>query len=404
MNSSEPRKPRIAAYDAFFRLVLQRFDSERAHRFAERSMRLLALLPGALTLIDWILRPREEGLRVRAIGSEFRTPLGVAAGMDKNAKWFDSLMALGFGAVEVGTVTAGPQEGNEARPRVSRLPRDRALLNALGFPSDGAEVIAKRLRRRGTKGVIGVNIGKSRSVKIEDAVPDYRHSVRLLSSRADYLVLNVSSPNTPGLTSMQTVAQLRGLIDGVRAELAESPAPTSPPLLLKLGPDLPDEEIERIADMAVQMDLDGIVAVNTTIDTSIATRSEACLSAQDHGGGLSGPPLQERAFEVLRLLHARVGGKIDLVSVGGIESAADAWERILAGATLIQAHTAFVYGGPLWPRRFNRDLAKCLRESQWSSIAEAVGRGASPVSMANESSPSSQASNGTITARQGAPV
>jgi dihydroorotate dehydrogenase len=404
MNRSEPSRPRIPAYEAFFRLVLQRFQSERAHRFAERSMRLIARLPGALALLDWILRPREQGLEVRAMGCDFRTPLGVAAGMDKNARWFDPLMALGFGAVEVGTVTACRQEGNLARPRVSRLPHDRALINALGFPSDGAEEVAERLAKRRVAGVLGINVGKSRSAEIDAAVDDYRHSVRVLAPRADYLVLNVSSPNTPGLTSMQTVVQLKALIEGVREELAESPAASALPLLLKLGPDLPDREIESIAEMAVQMELDGIVAVNTTKDTSIATRSDACLAAQTHGGGLSGRPLADRALEVLNLLHAKVGGRIDLISVGGVESGADAWRRILAGATLVQAHTAFVYGGPLWPRRFNRDLAKCLRESQWSSIGEAIGRGAPPISIADEDSPSSQASNGTINARHGATV
>jgi dihydroorotate dehydrogenase len=383
--SNREQRPRVRLYEPFFRLVLQRIDSERAHLVAEALMKLLARVPGLLRLVDRLLRPRDEGLRVSALGLEFRTPLGVAAGMDKNASWLDSLMALGFGAVEVGTVTALPQPGNEARPRMSRLPADRALLNALGFPSSGAEEVAERLRRRHRTGVVGVNVGKSRAVDLESesVLGDYRESVRLLAPFADYLVLNVSSPNTPGLTSLQTVERLEALIDAVRDQLAQSCPSRRLPLLVKLGPDLADREIERIADMAIEKRLDGIVAVNTTIDASIAARSAGQLSAQDHGGGLSGAPLQRRALEVLRLLHARVGGKVDVISVGGVESGEDAWERILAGAALVQAHTGFVYGGPLWPRRVNRELAGRLRESGWSSIEEAIGEGgaAAPASI-----------------------
>jgi dihydroorotate dehydrogenase len=366
---------RAFIYSAFFRLVLQRIDSERAHSLAALAMRGLEKVPGALALLDWLLRPRDAGLRVRAMGLDFRSPLGVAAGVDKNATWFNSLGALGFGAVEVGTVTARAQEGNPERPRVSRLPRDHALLNALGFPSDGCEAVAPRLARRRTPAPIGANIGKTKVVEIDDAIPDYRESTRALAPFADYLVLNVSSPNTPGLTRMQTVERLSVLVAGVREELRACAGAGKVPLLIKLGPDLPNAEIEEIADMAVQLELDGIIAVNTTVDTGLASNSKAEIAAQEHGGGISGRPLKKRASEVLRLLHARVGDRLTLISVGGIENHLDAWERILAGASLVQANTALVYGGPLWPRRINRGLARCLRDSQWSSIEEAVGKG-----------------------------
>jgi dihydroorotate dehydrogenase len=339
-------------------------------------MRALARIPGALALLGWLLRPRDPALRVEAMGLSFRSPLGVAAGLDKNATAFEALGALGFGAVEIGTVTARAQDGNPARPRVTRLPRDGALLNALGFPNDGSEAVAGRLARRRTPAAIGVNVGKTKTVEIEDAVGDYRETVRALAPHADYVALNVSSPNTPGLRQMQSVEPLEALVAGVREELAARAPGRDVPLLVKLAPDLADAEIEEIAELALRLELDGIIAVNTTVDTSLAADSAAKLASQQHGGGLSGRPLQARALEILRLLHARVGNRLTLVSVGGVESADDAWERILAGASLVQAYTAFVYGGPLWPRRLNRGLVRRLRDSSWSSIGEAVGRGA----------------------------
>lgn len=357
-------------YRAFFRLVLQHVDSERAHLLAASAMRALARVPGYLALSDWLLRPRQEGLRVRVDGIDFRSPLGVAAGMDKDATWFDPLTALGFGFVEVGTATAQAQEGH--RDYVSRLLRDRALLNAMGFPNDGAERVAARLARRRTREVIGVNIGKTKVVDFEHAVADYRESARWLAPFADYMALNVSSPNTPGLRQMQTVERLTDLVTGVREELRSCGYPDLP-LMIKLGPDLADDDIGQIADMAMDLKLAGIIAVNTTVDLSVAANSAAEIKKLRHGGGISGRPLKGRGLEVLRVLYARTQGRMPLISVGGIETAEDAWTRILAGATLLQAHTAFVYEGPMWARRMNRDLARCLRESQWSSIEEAVG-------------------------------
>jgi dihydroorotate dehydrogenase len=209
-------------------------------------------------------------------------------------------------------------------------------------------------------------------VELDDAVDDYRESARRLVPFADYVVLNVSSPNTPGLRQMQTVERLEVLVAGVREELRH--ADRSVPLLVKIAPDLTDEEIEEIAEMALRIDLDGIVAVNTTTDTGVATHSQTELAAQAHGGGVSGAPLKDRALEVLRLLQTRTQGALALISVGGVETPEDAWQRILAGASLVQAYTAFVYGGPLWPHRMNRGLARLLRDSEWSSIAEAVGK------------------------------
>lgn len=344
-------------YRAFFWLVLQRIPAELAHTLALGAMRAYALIPGLLKLTDRLLRP-PRSLQVKAFGLDFRSPLGLAAGVDKNSTAFDALAALGFGSVEVGTVTNSEQPGNPGR-RVWRLPSERAILNWMGFPNSGADAQAKRLARRRLDHVVGVNVGKSRKVELDgDVVADYRAAARKLAPFADYLALNVSSPNTPGLRSMQTGQHLRELVAGVRAELRQCDRPRLP-LLIKLGPDLSDEEIVEIAETAVEVEVDGIIAVNTTTDYDSV---EVCREAiERHGdkGGVSGRPLKKRALEVLQLLHSQVNG-LPLVSVGGIETAEDAWERILAGATLVQAHTGFVYGGPLWPRRINRGLARLL--------------------------------------------
>lgn len=363
---------RAPLYSLLYRLVLERIEPERAHALAAWAMRVLARVPGALALLSRLSRPRDAGLRVRAMGLELESPLGVAAGVDKDATWFEGLGALGFGFVEIGTVTPRPQPGNP-RPRVSRLPRDRALVNALGFPGEGAEAVAPRLARRRGPAVLGANVGRNKDTPEERAVEDYRRAAAALAPHADYVAVNVSSPNTPGLTGMQSPARLRELLTGVREELAAA-GRAELPLLVKLGPDLDDEAVAGIADLALELGLDGIIAVNTSTDASLAAGSAAEVAALRHGGGVSGPPLRERALAVLRLLRSRVGDRVTLVAAGGIDDHDDAWERILAGATLVQAHTGLVYGGPLWPRRVNRGLARRLRESPYATLGEAVGR------------------------------
>jgi dihydroorotate dehydrogenase len=341
-------------YRFLFRHLLLRLDAERAHRMGTRMLAAVGRLPGAGAVLRRLLSPRDPRLEVKALGLTFASPLGVAAGLDKEAECFAALGDLGFGHVEVGTVTARAQAGN-AKPRVGRLARDRALYNRMGFPNPGAPAFAQRLAERPRQVVVGVNVGKSMDVELADAAADYRETVRLLAPLADYLVINVSSPNTPGLRSMQSVDELRRLVDAVRAELRE--IRHAPPLLVKIAPDLTDGEVDAIADYAVEAGLDGIVAVNTTIDAGVLEHSSADERAAVYGG-ISGAPLKRRAVEVLRRLRARAGGNLVLISVGGIENADDAWERIEAGATLVQAYTGFVYGGPLWPRRVNRELAR----------------------------------------------
>jgi dihydroorotate dehydrogenase len=357
-------------YRFFFRLVLMRLDAERAHRLATRVIEAVDRPRPIGALTRRLLRPTDRRLRVNALGLAFSNPLGVAAGMDKDARCFDGLGDLGFGHVEAGTVTAEGQSGHQP-PRVGRLPDERAIHNRMGFPNPGAEVFADRLATRAGHTVVGVNVGKSMSAELSRAAADYRATVRLVAPHADYLVINVSSPNTPGLRSMQTVDELGKLVDEVRAELRATGH--EPPLLVKIAPDLSDGEIDAIADLAVSIGLDGIVAVNTTVDRDVLGRS-AADELPDQLGGISGAPLKRRALEVLRRLYARTGDRLVLISVGGIETVEDAWTRIEAGATLIQAHTGFVYGGPLWPRRLNRALARRVTAAGYDSIQEAVGR------------------------------
>lgn len=352
-------------YRVLFRTVLQRIDAETAHRLGFGALRAAAAVPGGAALMRRACVVDDPALPVRALGLDLPSPLGLAAGFDKDARGVAAMAALGFAFVEVGTVTAAPQPGNP-RPRLFRLASDRAIVNRMGFNNDGSAAVATRLgryalrsQRRDRRIVVGVNIGKSAVVPDELAVVDYVASARRLAGWADYLVVNVSSPNTTGLRDLQAVQRLRPLLTAVRAA-ADRAARRHVPLLVKIAPDLADEDVLAVADLALELGIDGIVATNTTTSRD-GLRSPAADVAAAGAGGLSGPPLRERSVQVLKLLHGRVGDRLVLVSVGGVETAADVAERLRAGATLVQAYTAFVFGGPLWPCRVNRELARELR-------------------------------------------
>ena len=334
-------------YRVLFRLVLAHLDAEAAHRLGYLVIRLLPIL-------GVVLRPATRpaaALRVRTLGLEFASPFGVAAGFDKEARAIRGLGVLGFGHVEIGTVTARPQPGNP-RPRLFRLIPDRALVNRMGFNNDGADEVAPRVAReraRRVRPVIGVNIGKSRVVEVDDAIDDYRASTRLLAPHADYLVVNVSSPNTPGLRGLQELDKLAPLLEAVQGEAG------GVPVLVKIAPDVTDEQAERIAALVVRLGLAGIVATNTTLSREgLVTEPEVVDRAG--AGGLSGPPVAARSLELLRLLRAAVPAELCIISVGGVETAADVRARLDAGATLVQGYTAFLYEGPFWARSINRGL------------------------------------------------
>lgn len=338
-------------YPFIFRHLFTRMDPETAHHAAMLVIRTVGVWP-LRPLVRLFTRPA-PALRTEALGLVFDSPFGVAAGFDKDAVAASGLYALGFGYDEVGTVTAIAQEGNP-KPRLYRLVPDRALVNRMGFNNHGAAAAAGRLareRRRGRRLVLGANIGKSRVVDVDSATEDYVASTRLVAPVADYLVVNVSSPNTPGLRGLQAVETLRPLLAAVRE------ASGATPLLVKIAPDLPDEEITAIARLAVEEGLAGLVATNTTIARD-ALVTDAAVVESAGAGGLSGAPLAARAVEVLRLVRAVVPTGFCLIAAGGVETAADVRDRLEAGADLVQGYTGFIYRGPLWARQINRGLAR----------------------------------------------
>lgn len=338
---------------ALIRAILFFFPAEGVHYFAFWCLRVAFRVPllGAV-LRSW-LRPAAR-LERSVLGLKFSSPVGLAAGFDKNAVGYNELGDLGFGFVEVGTVTGEGQTGNP-KPRLFRVKRDRALINRMGFNNLGAEVLRARLTAP-RRTVVGVNIGKTKLVPEDEAVTDYVKSARLLGPLADYLVVNVSSPNTPGLRDLQAAEKLAPLLSAVKATLAEV-CPKPPPLLVKIAPDLSDEQIDAVADLSLELGLSGIIATNTTIARSGLATPAADIAALG-AGGLSGAPLKHRALAVLERLKARVGDRLVLISAGGIEYPNDVRERLAAGASLVQVYTAFVYEGPLLPCRLNAALAR----------------------------------------------
>ena len=352
-------------YRVIYAVLLRRVPPEAAHRAAFWLIRAAAEVPGLAWALRQALGPRDPSLRVRALGLDFPGPLGLAAGFDKDGEGIIGLAALGFSFIEVGTVTALPQQGNP-RPRMFRFTDERALVNRMGFNNRGAAALSARLRalraRPGFKPVIGVNIGKTKIVPEEAAVADYVTSARLVADVADYVVVNVSSPNTPGLRDLQAADKLRPILSEVRAALDEASPRRRVPLLVKIAPDLADPDVDAVADLALDLGLDGIIATNTTISRDGLLDSAAVADAGP--GGLSGAPLKRRSLEVLSRLHDRCGKRLTLIAAGGITTPADAEARLAAGATLLQAYTAFIYEGPLWPSQVQRGLAARLRSGK----------------------------------------
>jgi dihydroorotate dehydrogenase len=335
---------------------------ERIHTWVFAVLRAVTYLSWPRRALTRWLGPHDPVLASTVFGVRFPAPLGLAAGFDKNGSGLHTWGALGFGYAEVGTVTAQAQPGNP-QPRMFRLPDDRGLLNRMGFNNHGAGELAVKLTRHTPDVPIGVNIGKTKVTPPEDAVRDYAASARLLGPLASFLVVNVSSPNTPGLRDLQAVQSLRPILSAVKAE-------TTVPVLVKIAPDLSDHDVDEIADLAVELGLAGIVATNTTVSRDgLATPGVGELGP----GGISGPPVARRSLAVLRRLYRRVGDRLVLISVGGIETADDAWERITSGASLLQGYTGFVYGGGLWAKHIHDGIARRLHEGGFASVADAVG-------------------------------
>ncbi len=345
------------------RKLLFRLDPERAHGLAAGVLRAL----GATGAVP---RPRvDASLRTRCLGLDFESPLGMAAGFDKGEVLVRGLHLLGFGHVEVGTITPRPQAGN-APPRLFRLPEHRALINRMGFNNEGVEACGRRLAAlpREGRGIVGVNVGKNKDTPNERAVEDYLTGIDALHPWADYLVVNLSSPNTPGLRALQE----RGPLERLLGACVERARPLGKPLLVKLAPDLAPEALDEAVDVAVGCGASGIVATNTTIQRpgEVASHPRA-----QEAGGLSGAPLAPLALASLRRAYARAAGRIPIVGVGGIMDAEDAYVRNRAGASLVQVYTGLVYGGPALPRRILEGLSERLHRDGFQSVAEAVGTG-----------------------------
>ena len=306
-------------------------------------------------------------LATQVWGKPFANPLGLAAGFDKDARVMAAMGALGFGFVEVGTLTPRPQPGNP-RPRLFRLTEDRAVINRLGFNNGGASAAAERLalfRGRHAEAIVGVNIGRNKDSA--DAVADYAEAARVLGPYADYLVVNVSSPNTPGLRDLQGVNTLAALVGSVRA----ARGPTAPPVLVKIAPDLADGQLSDICALARSGGMDGLVVSNTTLARPETLRSPY----RNEAGGLSGAPLLAPSTRLLAEAFAEVRGRVPLVGVGGVSSAADAYAKIRAGASLVQLYSALIYEGPGLPRRILDGLAARLRADGFTAVTDAVGAG-----------------------------
>jgi dihydroorotate dehydrogenase len=359
-------------YRSLLRPLLFRLPPETAHELALNSLAFAPKLTKALLGDRY---QRSPFGKLRRFGLTFSNPVGLAAGFDKNGIALESLAALGFGFIEAGTVTHHPQPGNE-RPRLFRLPLDKALINRAGFNNEGAAAFARRARRHKLDCVLGVSIGKSKAVALEDAVADYVKSFEAVYPVADYVAVNVSSPNTPGLRELQKSAQLEELLQALQQrnqELAEQPEGRGVlPLLVKLSPDLDRAELESVVAVARRNKVAGLIATNTTIARApLKTRWEEVEACG--GGGLSGAPLRRRSTEMIATLYNMTDGSLPLIGAGGVFTADDAWEMISAGASLLQIYTGFIYEGPAIARKINDGLRRIISSEGFVSLDEAVG-------------------------------
>jgi dihydroorotate dehydrogenase len=359
-------------YRTLYRL-LSRFDAETMHDWAVSGLRIAAgTAPGRSLLHSLSGAPADESLSVSAMGQTYAHPLGLAGGFDKHGDMLFAAAALGFAHVEVGTVTPRPQPGNP-RPRIFRLPEDGGLINRMGFPGTGVEALAGRLQRRPAGLPVWVSLGKNKDTPLGDAGRDYTSLLEKLYPHADAFTINVSSPNTPELRRLQTREYLSDLLAGLRetsARLAQ--AGPEKPLLVKIAPDLDWPEIDSVAALALEHGLAGIVATNTTL-----ARDGLSGAARGETGGLSGKPLRARSTEIIRHLRRQCGERLTLVGVGGVFDGDDVWDKLAAGATLVQAYTGFVYEGPLFVRKALRGLKRRMAAEGVTSVGEIVGSGGS---------------------------
>jgi dihydroorotate dehydrogenase len=339
-------------YRFLIRPVLFCFDPEAIHHFTFRFLKIALAVPGVKSLVSAIYGKRHVSLKRNFFGLEFENPVGLAAGFDKDARLIDELAAFGFGFIEIGTLTPKPQPGND-KPRLFRLREDEAIINRMGFNNEGVEAAVERLRDRKSKVIVGGNIGKNKVTPNEDAFNDYAQCLKTLDPYVDYFVVNVSSPNTPGLRALQEKEPLRKLMGDVKALSRQQPKPK--PVLLKIAPDLTNEQLDDIVDILKSTATDGVIATNTTISRD-GLKAKANALEKIGNGGLSGKPLTDRSTEVIQYLRQRLGPDFPIIGVGGIMSERDAVDKIKAGANLVQVYTGFIYEGPTLVKRINQAL------------------------------------------------
>ena len=338
----------------FLRPLLFLIDPEKIHAFVFGILRMKSRLPGFTSFLEFLFRFEDHRLKKTLFGLTFKNPVGIAAGFDKDAKLVDVLASLGFGFVEIGTLTPKAQPGND-KPRLFRLPEDQALLNRMGFNNEGVLAAVGRLKRRKSSVIVGGNIGKNKSTPNASAHEDYVYCFNALYQYVDYFVVNVSSPNTPGLRELQEKEPLRRLLQTVK-DLSLS-KPKAKPVLLKIAPDLSAGQLDDIIEIVKVTRVDGIVATNTTLSREDLLTDLVRLDRMG-AGGVSGRPLTKRSAEVIRYLRAGLGGDFPIIGVGGIMSPEDALEKLNAGADLIQLYTGYVYQGPALVKRINQEILK----------------------------------------------
>jgi len=339
-------------YRYLLRPIFFLFNPEKIHHFVFGGIKFFMLIPGLKSIVRAFYSVEDKRLERTVFGIKFPNPVGLAAGLDKDAKLFDELGILGFGFIEIGTLTPKPQPGND-KPRMFRLPVDSGLINRMGFNNQGAVAAVERLKRRKTKVIVGGNIGKNKVTPNEEATSDYESCFETLFPHVDYFVVNVSSPNTPNLRELQDKAPLTALLS--RLKELNAAKPVQKPILLKIAPDLTDSQLDDIIEIVKSTKIDGVVATNTTISRA-GLKTEESRVKEIGMGGLSGKPLTKRSTEVIRYLHEKSGGSFPIIGVGGIHTAEDALEKLAAGASLIQLYTGFVYEGPALIKRINTAL------------------------------------------------
>jgi len=367
------------------RPVLFCLPAEAAHHAAMNAFSRMAALPTAAARLRRKYCICDTRLEVEIFSIRFPNPVGLAAGFDKDGRWYPQLATLGFGSIEIGTVTGQAQPGNP-KPRLFRLPADKALINRMGFNSSGCNAVAATLaaqRKRGDfNGVLGINIGKSRAVPLADASTEYQKSFERLHDFADYFTINVSAPNTPNLRELQDPEHLVAIIQAIRTsnDLLSNEKQIEPkPILLKIAPDLTDKQLNEIAEVAREHQLSGVIATNTTLARN-GLKTPAVKVGAMGAGGLSGQPLHARSLQIISRLYRCFKGEIPIVGVGGIMNGMDAWNMITAGANLVQLYTGFIYGGPGIVREINLELLRHLKINNMDHISEAVGIHASMTS------------------------